>query len=179
MEQNIQIHDKSFKLFIPAEYIQEEVEAIAEKLMVDYSGKNPIFLVVLNGAFMFAADLLKHYTDTCDITFTKLSSYVGTISTGVVTRQMEISIDVTNRHIIIIEDIVDTGLTIQALKANLQELNPSSVEVCTLLFKPEAFKGIDVPKYQGFVIPNKFVLGYGLDYDERGRNLKDLYQLKE
>lgn len=147
--------------------------------MVDYSGKNPIFLVVLNGAFMFAADLLKHYTDTCDITFTKLSSYVGTISTGVVTRQMEISIDVTNRHIIIIEDIVDTGLTIQALKANLQELNPSSVEVCTLLFKPEAFKGIDVPKYQGFVIPNKFVLGYGLDYDERGRNLKDLYQLKE
>jgi len=92
---------------------------------------------------------------------------------------MEILIDVTNRHIIIIEDIVDTGLTIQALKANLQELNPSSVEVCTLLFKPEAFKGIDVPKYQGFVIPNKFVLGYGLDYDERGRNLKDLYQLKE
>jgi hypoxanthine phosphoribosyltransferase len=92
---------------------------------------------------------------------------------------MDILIDVSNRHVIIVEDIVDTGLTIEALKLNLFELNPASVEICTLLFKPEAFKGTESPKYQGFVIPNKFVLGYGLDYDERGRNLKDLYQLKE
>jgi hypoxanthine phosphoribosyltransferase len=179
MDQNIQIHDKIFKLFIPSEYIQEEVQSIADKLMFDYADKNPIFLVVLNGAFMFAADLLKHYTDSCDITFTKLSSYVGTASVGKVTKQMDILIDVSNRHVIIVEDIVDTGLTIEALKLNLFELNPASVEICTLLFKPEAFKGTESPKYQGFVIPNKFVLGYGLDYDERGRNLKDLYQLKE
>lgn len=178
MEQTIQIHNKTFSLFIPSDYIQSEVQSIADKLMKDYADKHPIFLVVLNGAFMFAADLLKHYTDSCDITFTKLSSYVGTESTGKVTKQMDFTINMTNRHVIIIEDIVDTGLTIQALKLNLQELNPLSVEVCTLLFKPEAFKGVEAPKYQGFVIPNKFVLGYGLDYDERGRNLKDLYQLK-
>lgn len=179
MEKIIQIRDKEFKLFIPAENINIEVQSLAHDLLKDYQGKNPVFIVVLNGAFMFAADLLKHYTDSCNITFTKLSSYKGTSSTGNVIREMEIPIELSGRHVIIVEDIVDTGLTIQELTKQLQKLNPESVEVCSLLYKPEAFRGDDPPKYQGFVIANKFVLGYGLDYDERGRNLKDLYQLKE
>jgi hypoxanthine phosphoribosyltransferase len=179
MEKAIQIHDKEFKLFIPSEYIHEEVKSLAEKLHDDYKGKNPVFIIVLNGAFMFAADLLKYYTDSCDITFTKLSSYKGISTTGKVIHEMGISIDLAGRHVIIVEDIVDTGLTIHELKKQLVKSNPNSIEICTLLYKPEAFKGDNPPKYQGFVIPNKFVLGYGLDYNERGRNLKDLYQLKE
>ena len=175
----IQIHDKLFSLFIPSDNILNEVELLAKKLEDDYKGKNPVFLVVLNGAFMFASDLLKFYTDSCDISFTKLSSYTGLSSTGTVSQQMELMIDIKDRHVIIVEDIVDTGLTIASLIENLNKKNPESIEVCSLLFKPEAFKGIYPPKYQGFVIANKFVVGYGLDYDERGRNLKDLYQLKE
>jgi hypoxanthine phosphoribosyltransferase len=175
----IQIHDKLFSLFIPSDNILNEVELLAKKLEDDYKGKNPVFLVVLNGAFMFASDLLKFYTDSCDISFTKLSSYTGLSSTGTVNQQMELMIDIKDRHVIIVEDIVDTGLTIASLIENLTKKNPASIEVCSLLFKPEAFKGIDPPKYKGFVIANKFVVGYGLDYDERGRNLKDLYQLKE
>ena len=175
----IQIHDKLFSLFIPSDNILNEVELLAKKLEDDYKGKNPVFLVVLNGAFMFASDLLKFYTDSCDISFTKLSSYTGLSSTGTVSQQMELMIDIKDRHVIIVEDIVDTGLTIASLIENLTKKNPESIEVCSLLFKPEAFKGIDPPKYKGFVIANKFVVGYGLDYDERGRNLKDLYQLKE
>jgi hypoxanthine phosphoribosyltransferase len=179
MGMQVQIHDKQFSLFIPADFILDEVESLAKKLEVDYRGKNPIFLVVLNGAFMFASDLLKFYEGSCDISFTKLSSYKGLSSTGKVDKQMEILIDITDRHVIVVEDIVDTGLTIESLTDNLKKLNPASIEICTLLFKPEPFKGNIPPKYQGFVIPNKFVVGYGLDYNERGRNLKDLYQLKE
>ncbi|MFM7668476.1 MAG: hypoxanthine phosphoribosyltransferase [Bacteroidota bacterium] len=175
----IQIHDKQFSLFIPSDFILNEVESLANRLELDYEEKNPIFLVVLNGAFMFAADLLKFYNKNCDISFIKLSSYKGFESTGTVNQQMELLIDVKDRHVIIVEDIVDTGLTIESLTRNLKKLNPASIEICSLLFKPEAFKGTIPPKYQGFVIANKFVLGYGLDYNERGRNLKDLYQLKE
>ena len=175
----IQIHEKYFSLFIPSDHILKEVESLAKKLEIDYKGKNPVFLVVLNGAFMFASDFLKFYNDNCDISFTRLSSYNGMKSTGLVSQQMEVMIDIKDRHVIIIEDIVDTGLTITSLIENLNKQNPASIEVCTLLFKPEAFKGNVPPKYQGFVIANKFVVGYGLDYDERGRNLKDLYQLKE
>lgn len=175
----IQIHDKQFSLFIPSDYILNEVESLANRLEVDYKDKNPIFLVVLNGAFMFASDLLKFYNDNCDISFTKLSSYNGLKSTGTVEQQIELLIDIKDRHIIIVEDIVDTGLTIESLTKNLKHKNPASIEICSLLFKPEAFQGSIPPKYQGFVIANKFVVGYGLDYNEKGRNLKDLYQLKE
>jgi hypoxanthine phosphoribosyltransferase len=179
MSDTIQIHDKEFKIFIPSEYIEDEVKSLAQKLEKEYQEKNPIFLVVLNGAFMFAADLLKNYSKSCDISFIKLSSYQGMNSSGKVEVGINFSIDVENRHVIIVEDIVDTGLTIQELKHQLKNNNPASIEVCTLLFKPEAFRGIEPPKFQGFVISNTFVLGYGLDYNERGRNLKDLYQLKE
>jgi hypoxanthine phosphoribosyltransferase len=179
MGMQVQIHDKQFTLFIPSDYILNEVESLAKKLEADYNGKNPVFVVVLNGAFMFASDLLKFYNDNCDISFTKLSSYKGLSSSGTVNQQMEFMIDFNNRHVIIVEDIVDTGLTIESLTENLKIQNPASIEICSLLFKPEAFKGSIPPKYQGFVIANKFVVGYGLDYNERGRNLKDLYQLKE
>lgn len=175
----IQIYDKQFSLFIPSDHILNEIESLAKKLETDYKGKNPIFLVVLNGAFMFASDLFKFYNDDCDISFTKLSSYKGLESTGTVNQQFELILDIENRHVIIVEDIVDTGLTIESLSENLKKQNPASIEICSLLFKPDAFKGSVAPKYQGFVIANKFVVGYGLDYNERGRNLKDLYQLKE
>lgn len=175
----IQIHDKQFSLFIPSDYILNEVESLAKRLEVDYKHKNPIFLVVLNGAFMFASDLLKFYNNNCDILFTKLSSYKGLESTGTVREHLELKFDFKDRHILIIEDIVDTGLTMETLIRKLEMKNPASIEICSLLFKPEAFKGANAPKYLGFVIANKFVLGYGLDYNERGRNLKDLYQLKE
>ena len=179
MGRQVQIHDKHFSLFIPEDFILNEVESLAKRIEEDYQGKDPLFLVVLNGAFMFASDLLKFFEGTCDITFTKLSSYKGLSSSGSVDKQMDILIDIRDRDVIIIEDIVDTGLTIGSLIENLKTLNPASIEICSLLFKPEAFKGITPPKYQGFVIANKFVVGYGLDYNERGRNLKDLYQLKE
>jgi len=174
----IQILDKQFSLFIPSENILNEVQVLAKKLEFDYKEKNPIFIVVLNGAFMFASDLLKCFRNSCDITFIKLSSYKGLSSVGTVRQQMGLMVDIQDRHVIIVEDIVDTGLTIESLIKNLENQNPTSIEICSLLFKPEAFKGNNPPKYNGFSIPNKFVVGYGLDYDEKGRNLKDLYQLK-
>jgi hypoxanthine phosphoribosyltransferase len=175
----VKVNDKFFVPYLDAEIIQKRIDALAEQMNHDYKGKRPIFLAILNGSFMFAADLFRKINIEAEICFIKLASYKGTKSTGNVITSIGLDESLTGRHVVVIEDIVDTGLTIQALKENLQELNPLSVEVCTLLFKPEAFKGVDIPKYQGFVIPNKFVLGYGLDYDERGRNLKDLYQLKE
>ncbi|MFM7662248.1 MAG: hypoxanthine phosphoribosyltransferase [Bacteroidota bacterium] len=174
----IQILDKQFSLFIPSENILNEVQVLAKKLELDYKEKNPIFIIVLNGAFMFASDLLKCFRYSCDITFVKLSSYNGLSSVGAVQQQMGLMVDIKDRHVIIVEDIVDSGLTIESLIKNLENQNPTSIEICSLLYKPEAFKGNNPPKYNGFSIPNKFVVGYGLDYDEKGRNLKDLYQLK-
>lgn len=176
----VQIDDKQFEIFIADNEIGSEVVSLARQISADYEGKNVLFIALLNGAFMFAADLIKEITIPVSISFAKLSSYHGgTSSSGVVKELIGISESLEGKHIVIIEDIVDTGNTIDSLMPSLLKQGPESVKVCTLLFKPEAFKGVYRPDYVGFSIPNAFVVGYGLDYNELGRNLKAIYQLKK
>ena len=179
MKQELKIHDKTFVLYIPEEDIKNEVIRLSKEISIDFNSDNLVFLIVLNGAFMFASDFLKYCKPNCDISFIKLSSYKGTSSTGTVNFDSKISVDLENKDVVILEDIVDTGLSMTYLVRKLDEYNPKSINICSLLFKPESFKGDIRPKYVGFNIPNKFVLGYGMDYYQKGRNLKDLYQLKE
>jgi hypoxanthine phosphoribosyltransferase len=174
----ITIKDKQFESFIRAEEIAKEIESLANRLSVDYNGKEVLFIAVLNGAFIFAADLFKEINIPCSISFVKVSSYVGTSSTGEVKQVIGLQEQIKGKHIVVIEDIVDSGLTIQKVSELLTHEDPASIEVCTLLFKPDAFQGTKSPKYIGFSIPNKFVVGYGLDYDGYGRNLKEICQLK-
>lgn len=143
----------------------------------DYEGRCPLFLVVLNGAFLFAGELVKHIPLTCEITFIRLSSYSQTESTGKVKEIIGLDDNIENRDIIIIEDIVDTGLTIAQLLKQIEDKKPKSVEIATLLHKPEALKTPVAMRYIGFEIENKFVVGYGLDYDGIGRNLDSIYVL--
>ena len=173
------IRDKEFELFISEDEILAEVAAMGKQLSSDYQGKEVVFVAMLNGAFMFSADLVKKISIPCTISFVKVSSYEGESSTGKITELIGINEDLSGKHIVLVEDIVDTGITIDKVISLLKSQNPASVEVCTLLFKPEAFLGKQLPKYIGFEIPNKFVVGYGLDYDELGRNLNEIYQLKE
>lgn len=173
------IKDKSFDIFIDKEKISTRVEAIAKEINRDYEGKNPLFIAIMNGAFMFAADLMKHVNIPCEITFIKVSSYQATQSTGNLKELVGLQENIFKRDIILVEDIVDTGNTLSHLTSSFTELGPSSVEIATLLFKPEAIqKEIDL-KYVGFSIPNKFVVGYGLDYDGYGRNTNSIYKLVE
>ena len=179
MENQITIYDKTFVPFISATEIEKEVKRLSEEISDDFSSSHLVFLIVLNGAFMFASDLLKQCEPHCDIAFIKLSSYEGTKSSGKVLFESQLTVDIKDKNVIVVEDIVDTGLTIEALNNELSKLSPKSIKVCSLLFKPNSFKGGIIPHYVGFSIPNKFVLGYGMDYNQKGRNLKDLYQLKE
>lgn len=174
----LQIGDKTFDIFIKKEEIQAEIHSLAKKLEEDYAGKEVIFVAVLNGAFMFAADLMKHYTLPSEITFVKVSSYSGMHSSGRVDEVIGLTTDIKGKHVIIVEDIVDTGITMEKMFTLLRMHEPASIEIASLLYKPEAFKGTHVPRYIGFSIPNKFVVGYGLDYDEKGRNTEHIYQLK-
>ena len=174
----VQIHDKTFKTFITEASLLQRIEVLAGELNNTYKGAELVLVAVLNGSFMFASDLIKHLDGKVQISFVKLSSYSGTKSTGNVEELIGLNEDLQGKHVLIVEDIVDTGLTIDKLMFLLKEKNPKSLEVCTLLFKPEAFKGKIAPKFVGFEIENKFVVGYGLDYDELGRNLKNIYQLK-
>lgn len=176
----VQIDDKQFEIFIAENEINGEVKSLARQISTDYNGENILFIALLNGAFMFASDLMKEITIPVSISFAKLSSYHGgTSSSGIVKELIGVSESLKGRHIVIIEDIVDTGNTIDSLMPSILAQEPESVKVCTLLFKPEAFKGIYKPDYVGFAIPNAFVVGYGLDYNELGRNLKAIYQLKK
>lgn len=179
MVKEVQIHDKNFLLFISEEEIFAEVKKMAKQLELDYQGKDILLIAILNGAFMFASDIIKSIKRDAEITFVKVSSYKGTQTTGRVDELIGLNNQMENRHVIVIEDIVDTGITIDKVISLIKANDPASVEVCTLLFKPSAFRGKQKPKYIGFEIPNKFVVGYGLDYNELGRNLKELYQLKE
>lgn len=146
--------------------------------MEDYAGEVPVFLVVLNGAFMFASDLMKHYTDAAEISFIKMASYEGTDSSGEVTQLLGLDIDITDRHVVLVEDIVDTGNTIVALYNLINRFKIKSLRVATLFFKPEAYrKSIEID-YAGFEIEHKFIVGYGLDYNKQGRNLGEVYQIK-
>lgn len=175
----VKIKDKTFKTSIPEAEIQQRVREVAEQINRDMADKNPLLLAVLNGSFMFAADLMKNLTIPCEISFVKLASYQGTQSTGKVKEVFGINEDLTGRTIIIIEDIVESGLTIQRMLDSLGTRNPDSIDVCTLLLKPERLKvDLDI-KYVAFSIPNDFILGYGLDYDQQGRNLRDIYTIVE
>ncbi|MGV3613455.1 MAG: hypoxanthine phosphoribosyltransferase [Fluviicola sp.] len=174
----LQLNDKTFEIFIQKEKIQQEISALAARLEQDYAGKEVVFIAVLNGAFMFAADLMKSFSLPCEITFVKMSSYQGMHSSGRVDEVIGLTTSVKDKHVVILEDIVDTGITMEKLFTLLSVEKPASLEIATLLFKPEAFKGTHTPTYIGFSIPNKFVVGYGLDYDELGRNTEHIYQLK-
>lgn len=175
----VKIKDKTFKISIPEAEILKHVKEIADRINHDMAGKNPLFLAVLNGSFMFAADLMKMITIPCEISFVKLASYQGVISTGSVKEVIGINEDLSGRTIIIIEDIVDTGLTMKRMIESIGTRNPESVHICTLLLKPEKLQEkLDVD-YVAMKIPNDFIVGYGLDYDQQGRNLRDIYTIVE
>lgn len=172
----MQIKDLQFKKFISKSKVQQQVKSLAEKINIDYKDKLPVFLPILNGSFMFAADLVKQMDMPCKVSFVKVSSYAGTASSGQLKTLIGLEESLFNQDIVIIEDIVDTGLTLQRIIEELKSLGTRSVEVVALLRKQMAReKMIDV-KYIGFEIENEFVLGYGLDYDGFGRNLEDIYQ---
>jgi len=174
----VTLFDKTFEPYLTASQIQEKVKALAAELDANYNGKKPLFIAILNGSFIFAADLFKELTIEAEICFIKLASYKGTKSTGHVITAIGLDTDITNRHIIILEDIIDTGKTLHEFLPQIHNQQPASLAVAVLLHKPEATK-FEVPiNYCCFSIPNRFVLGYGLDYDGYGRNLKEIYQLK-
>lgn len=178
--ETIKIHDKEFVPYLKNDELQEIVKATALKIHEDYKNEIPVFIGVLNGVIMFFSDLIKHYPGNCEIAFIQMSSYSGTESTGIVYQKMELTKDIKDRHIILVEDIVDTGNTVESLFKYFKETQrPKSVKIASLLLKPEVYKKEFKIDYVGKEIPNKFVLGYGLDYDELGRNLGDLYQLSE
>lgn len=173
------ILDKSFENYITRDEIQSQVKRVAEELNQDLQEQDVVFLAVLNGSFMFASDLMKNIRLESEISFIKLGSYSGTKSTGVVDEFIGLTIDLANKTVVIVEDIVDTGKTLEKIMKMLEDSRAKSIKLCTLLFKPDAFKGDFHPDYIGFSIPNAFVVGYGLDYNEKGRNLDAIYQIKD
>lgn len=175
----IQIKDKRFKTFIPEEQIMKEVARVADEINRDLSGTNPLFISVLNGSFMFTADLMKHLTMPCEVHFVKLASYEGTSSTGKVKELVGLGDDITGRTVVIVEDIVDTGLTMKQLVETLRARGPKDIKIATLLVKPDKLKvELDI-NYVAMNIPNDFIVGYGLDYDGLGRNYRDIYTVIE
>jgi hypoxanthine phosphoribosyltransferase len=173
----IKVLDKEFVPFINEEKLLTRIKELGAQIDIDYKDKNPLFLGVLNGSFMFASDLYKHINTPSTISFIKLASYKGTSSTGHVVTAIGLEEDIYQKHIIIIEDIVDTGNTMSSFLPTLRHLQPASIAICTLLQKPEALEHALEVKYVGFEIENKFVVGYGLDYDGFGRNYSSIYQL--
>ena len=173
----IKVHDKVFTIYLSNADIQERVRTIAETINKDYQGKKPLFIAILNGSFMFAADLFKHLTIATEITFIKLASYKGMRSTGNVITSIGLDAELYGKDLIIIEDIVDTGKTLYNFLPKLKDHQPASLKIAALLHKPDATKFPLTLDYVGFSIPDKFVIGYGLDYDGMGRNLKEIYQV--
>ena len=173
----VKIKDKVFETSIPREEIRRRVKAVADEINRDMAGKNPLLLAVLNGAFVFAADLMRELTIPCEISFVKLASYQGTTSTGKVKEVIGINENLAGRTVIIVEDIVESGTTMKQMIESLGTRNPASVHICTLLLKPDRLKvDLDID-YAAFRIPNDFIVGYGLDYDQQGRQLPDIYTL--
>ena len=173
------LKDKSFEKYILNTDIQAKVTELAQLINSELNGKKPLFVVVLNGAFIFASDLLKQVTIDCEIAFVKLSSYQGTQSSGVVQQIIGLDLDIKGRTIVVIEDIVDTGLTLASFLTTLKAMEPAEVKVASCLLKPEPFKSKFPVDYLCFSIPNEFVVGYGLDYDGLGRNSADIYKIIE
>lgn len=175
----VQVKDKQFEPYLSETIILKKVKGLAAQLSKDYEGKKPLLISILNGSFVFAADLFRHITIEAEISFIKLASYKGTRSTGHVITAIGLDTDVTSRHVIIVEDIIDTGKTLTAFLPHLYNQQPASLKIAVLLHKPEATVYPINIDYCCFSIPDKFVVGYGLDYDGLGRNLPEIYQLHE
>jgi hypoxanthine phosphoribosyltransferase len=176
--QTVTLHDKTFELFITEQAIHVAISALAQQINKDYEGKSPLFLGILNGSFLFAADLFRLIEGNAEISFLKMASYQGTATTGKINELIGINEDITNRHVIIIEDIVDTGITLEKIISNLNTKNPASIAIATLLFKHAAYQKSIPVNYIGIKVANDFLVGYGLDYNGLGRNLKEIYKLK-
>lgn len=174
----LKVLDKTFVPFLSEQELQQKIAQLAATINADYEGKKPLFIAVLNGSFMFAADLFKSITIDAEICFIKLASYKGTQSTGHVITAIGLDSNVNERHVVVVEDIIDTGKTLHTFLPQLVNQQPASLKIATLLHKPEATIYPLQVDYCCFSIPNKFVLGYGLDYDGFGRNTKEIYQLK-
>ena len=175
----VKIHDKEFVKSIPAEEIAARVKQVAEEINRDYAGKRPLFLGVLNGCFMFVSDLMKNINIECEISFVKFSSYQGSETTGTVNQVMGRTESVEGRDVIIVDDIVDTGLTMHKMLETLEHRKPASLAIASLFLKPARLRVPVEVKYSAFEIPDRFIVGYGLDYDGLGRNLPDVYDAKE
>jgi len=173
----IQIEDKKFKLYIPEKEILKSIQEIAEKINDDLVDKNPLFICILNGAFMFASDLMKAISIPCEITFIKLSSYHGTTTSGKIKEIIGLNEDITKRNIVVIEDIIDTGFTMEFIINSLKSKGANEIQIAALLLKPDALQRDLKIDYAGIKIPNDFIIGYGLDYNGYGRNLRDIYTL--
>ncbi|MDQ6845598.1 MAG: hypoxanthine phosphoribosyltransferase [Bacteroidota bacterium] len=174
---SIKVHDKEFIPYLNSQEIEEQVSRVAGEINLDYEGRKPLFIAILNGAFMFAADLFKEINVEAEICFIKLASYKGVKSTGQVITAIGLDADIYHRDVIIIEDIVDTGKTLSHFLPQLKHHHPASLKIASLLHKPDAMVHPLKIDYLGFTIPNKFVVGYGLDYEGLGRNIKEIYQL--
>lgn len=175
----IQLHDKYFEPYISAKEIEIAVKRIAQEIANDFKDETPIFVCVLNGAFMFASDLLKNYQHPCEISFVKLSSYHGLSSTGIVETLLDVPDNVEGRSVIIIEDIIDTGRTVKELINMFSNINVKCFRIASIFYKPDVYSGEYNIDYVGIKVPNEFIVGYGLDYNELGRNLPEVYKIKE
>ena len=175
----ITLHDKQFEPFISAEQIDRAVTAMVQKVKADFKDETPIFVGVLNGAFIFLSDFVKKYDQPCEVTFVKLSSYEGLASTGEVKSLIGIPEGVKGRSVVIFEDVIDTGNTVKKLVNMFTEINVKDFKIATMFYKPGAYSGEHNIDYIGMEIPNDFLVGYGLDYDELGRNLPGVYKIKK
>ncbi len=179
MSDIIKVHDKYFTPYMTEATVLARIAELGKQIDADYAGKKPLFIAILNGSFMFASDLFKQIHIDAEICFIKLASYKGTKSTGQVITAIGLDTDIVDRHVVVIEDIIDTGKTLNEFLPQLHNQQPASLKIASLLHKPEATTYPIQIDYLGFSVPNKFLLGYGLDYDGLGRNLKEIYQLTE
>ena len=173
----VQVQELFFEKFISTEEIEAAVQKVADDINRDYDGKNPLLLAILNGSFIFASDLMRKLTIPCEISFVKFASYDGTLTTSKVKELIGVGEELSGRHIIIVEDIVDTGITMEKLLQDIGEKNPVDVRIACFCFKPDAFEKDFLIDYLGMRIPNDFIVGYGLDYNGFGRNLPDIYKI--
>lgn len=177
MEKLVRLNDRTFRLYKSETEILSAIREVANKINDDYIGKRPLLIPILNGSFMFASDLLKELKLDCELSFVKAVSYTGTESSGKLATLIGLNQNIEGRHIIVVEDIVDTGHTLAKILPTLRELNPASLKIASLLLKPLALQTPLEIDYVGIEIPNEFIVGYGLDYDGLGRNLRDIYQV--
>ena len=176
--QSVKLYDKEFEVFITADQISRRIAELASLISAEYAGKKPLFIGVLNGAIIFAADLIRQVTIDCELTFIRLSSYDGLESSGHITNLLGLDKNIKDRHVIITEDVIDSGVTAKYILSEISAHEPASVRFASVLYKPAALKYPINPDYTGFQIPDDFVVGYGLDYKGLGRNLPHIYKLK-